>query len=212
MRHVLCLILLLSSYTLQANERERLSEAAFSPYRQATAANTSLQLQNQAVLNYLWIDVYAAALYTEPGTPPRQVVGRDYRQRLELYYFHPIDRDDVIKAAWATLERQLSAAKLARLRPELEVLHAAFADIQPGDRYALDYSRAAGLSLERNGQRVFNSPNAELAHAYLGIWLAADGLSASLREQLLSNPPPQATPTSSKPCRAGERRELTPCG
>lgn len=196
MRHALCLILLLSSYPLQANERERLTEAAFSPYGQA--ANAPLQRQNQAVLNYLWIDVYAAALYTEPGISPQQAVGRDYRQRLELYYFHPIDREDVIKAAWATLERQQTAAQLARLRPELEALHAAFADIQPGDRYALDYSGAAGLSLERNGQRLFSSQNAELAHAYLGIWLGADGLSASLREQLLSHSPPQATRTLSQ--------------
>ena len=198
MRHVLCLMLLLSSYTLQANERERLTEAAFSPYRPAAAANAPLQRQNQAVLNYLWIDVYAAALYTEPGISPQQAVGRDYRQRLELYYFHAIDRKDVIKAAWTTLERQQSAAQLARLRPELDALHAVFADIQPGDRYALDYSSAAGLSLERNDQQLFSSQNAELAHAYLGIWLAADGLSASLREQLLSNSPPQTARTLSQ--------------
>jgi hypothetical protein len=190
MHRLICLILLLSSTNLLANERERLAEAAFSPYRQA--AEKPLQRQNQAVLNYLWVDVYAAALYTEPGISPRQAVGNNVRQRLELYYFRAIDREDVIKAAWVTLERQLSAAQLQRLRPELDALHATFADIQPGDRYALDYSVTAGMHLERNGRRVFSSRNAELAHAYLGIWLADNGLSASLREQLLGAAPPQA--------------------
>ena len=183
MHRLICLLLLLSSGNLLANERERLAEAAFSPYRQV--ADSRLQRQNQALLNYLWIDVYAAALYTEPGISPRQAVGNNYRQRLELYYFRAIDRGDVIKAAWITLERQQPAAQLARLRQEIEALHSHFADIQPGDRYSLEYSGTAGLSLERNGEPLFRSQNAELAHAYLGIWLGQDGLSDALREQLL---------------------------
>jgi len=190
MRLIIFFALVLSSHSLQANSRERLAEAAFTAYAQQ--ANNTLERKNQAVLNYLWVDVYAAALYTEPGISPRQAVGNSHRQRLELYYFRAIDREDVIKAAWVTLERQQSAAQLQRLRPELDALHATFADIQPGDRYALDYSVAAGLHLERNGRRVFSSRNAELAHAYLGIWLADNGLSASLREQLLGAAPPQA--------------------
>ncbi|MDZ7888420.1 MAG: chalcone isomerase family protein [Pseudomonas sp.] len=190
MRLIIFFALVLSSHSLQANSRERLAEAAFTAYAQQ--ADNTLERKNQAVLNYLWVDVYAAALYTEPGISPRQAVGNSHRQRLELYYFRAIDREDVIKAAWVTLERQQSAAQLQRLRPELDALHATFADIQPGDRYALDYSVTAGLHLERNGRRVFSSRNAELAHAYLGIWLADNGLSASLREQLLGAAPPQA--------------------
>ena len=190
MRLIIFFALVLSSHSLQANSRERLAEAAFTAYAQQ--ANNTLERKNQAVLNYLWVDVYAAALYTEPGISPRQAVGNSHRQRLELYYFRAIDREDVIKAAWVTLERQQSAAQLQRLRPELDALHATFADIQPGDRYALDYSATTGLNLERNGRRLFSSRNAELAHVYLGIWLAADGLSASLREQLLGAAPPQA--------------------
>lgn len=190
MRLIIFFALVLSSHSLQANSRERLAEAAFTAYAQQ--ADNTLERKNQAVLNYLWVDVYAAALYTEPGISPRQAVGNSHRQRLELYYFRAIDREDVIKAAWVTLERQQSAAQLQRLRPELDALHATFADIQPGDRYALDYSITAGLHLERNGRRVFSSRNAELAHAYLGIWLADNGLSASLREQLLGAALPQA--------------------
>ncbi|MEK1906071.1 MAG: chalcone isomerase family protein, partial [Pseudomonas sp.] len=56
-----------------------------------------------------------------------------------------------------------------------------------GDRYALNYSPRSGLSLERNGSMVFRSDNAELARAYLGIWLAPEGLSEALRKQLLAD-------------------------
>ena len=41
--------------------------------------------------------------------------------------------------------------------------------------------------IERNGSEVFRSSNSELARAYLGIWLAPEGLSDSLREQLLAD-------------------------
>jgi hypothetical protein len=186
MRWFICLILLVTSHSLLASNRERLEEAAFSPYLQQ--ANGGLVRKSQAVLTYLWVDVYAAALYTEPAISPQQAVGHHYRQRLELYYFRKIARADVIEAAWQTLERQHSPAQLARLRTEINALHDAFADIQAGDRYALNYSAATGLSLERNARILFSSPNAELAHAYLGIWLASDGLSQTLRQQLLSNP------------------------
>ena len=106
--------MLFSSANLLANERDRLLEAAFSPYRQA--ADSSLQRQNQAVLNYLWVDVYAAALYTEPGISPRQAVGNSHRQRLELYYFRAIDREDVIKAA-----DEAGTSKLAIYGQEMDV-------------------------------------------------------------------------------------------
>lgn len=184
MRLFIGLILLLHSFSLLASTNERLKEAAFSPYLQQ--ANSNIERKSQAVLNYLWVDVYAAALYTEPAISPQQAVGHDYPQRLELYYFRQIARDDVIDAAWLTLKRQLTAAQLARLRSEIDALHETFRDIQAGDRYALNYSAATGLSVERNKRILFSSQNAELAHAYLGIWLADDGLSPSLRQQLLS--------------------------
>ncbi len=100
-----------------------------------------------------------------------------------LYYFRDIDRKDVIKAATATLERQQASA---RLKPELDQLHARFRNIRSGDRYALDFRSGRGLNLEINGQVVFSSRDTELAKAYMGIWLAPKGLSDSLRGQLLN--------------------------
>lgn len=183
-RLLILLFLLYTSSPLLADDAKRLEQAAF-PDTYPLDGET-LQRKRQAVLVYLWVDVYAAAFYTPAALEPAQAVERQSAQRLELYYVRNIDRDDVIKAAWTTLERQHPPTTLQRLRTELDALHATFRDIKPGDRYALNHSPANSLSLERNGETVYRSANAELARAYLGIWLAPDGLSDTLRDTLLS--------------------------
>lgn len=176
---ILCLWLMLP-LVAQASEAERLKQADF------PAQASQLALKNQAVLTYLWADVYAAALYAPSGLGARQAWDQQKALRLALYYFRDIDRNDVIKAANTTLERQQSPATLARLKPELDQLHSTFRDIRSGDRYALELQPGRGLSLEINGKVVFSSRNDELAKAYLGIWLAPKGLSDSLRRTLLN--------------------------
>ncbi len=181
MRLLLILTLLLSN---AVSASERLAQAAFAATYQQDGSQ--LLRKNQAVLDYLWVDVYAAAFYSATEVAPRQALQQQAAQRLELYYFREIARSDVIKAAWITLERQHPPAELERLRSQVDALHATFRDIRPGDRYALNYSPRSGLSLERNGSIVFTSRDPELARAYLGIWLAPEGLSDTLREQLLA--------------------------
>lgn len=171
---------LLLTLALPVLADERLSQADF------PTSHQQLERKNQAVLTYLWADVYAAAYYTAPGIEPLQAYRREADQRLELYYYRSIDRSDVIEAAWTTLERQLDGAALAALRPDLDALHATFRDIRAGDRYALNYAPPTGLSLERNGETLFRSDDPALARAYLGIWLAPGGLSDALREKLLA--------------------------
>ena len=176
MRNVALCLLLMLSLTAQANQADRLRQAGFPSQSQA------LTLKNQEVLTYLWADVYAAALYTQAGTSAKAAWEQQKDLRLELYYFRDIDRSDVIKAANTTLDRQQANA---RLKPEIEKMHARFGDIRSGDRYALDFRPGRGLNLEINGQVVFSSADDQLARAYLGIWLAPNGLSDSLRSKLL---------------------------
>ena len=171
-----CLVMMLS-LNAHGNEADRLKQAAF------PAQVEGLVRKNQAVLTYLWADVYAAAVYAPPNLNAGQAWQQQKDLRLVLYYFRDIDRNDVIKAATATLERQQASA---RLQPEINKLHANFRDIKAGDRYALDFRRAHGLKLEINGQVVFSSDDDALAKAYLGIWLAPKGLSDSLRSKLLN--------------------------
>jgi hypothetical protein len=175
--------LLLFSPALLANPDERLREANFAA--QATLERASLERKNQSVLRYPWVDVYAAALYAQPNVSAAQVLDPQRSKRLELYYLRNIQRGEVIEAAWTTLSRQHDTATLAHLRSDLDALHANVLDIDPGDRYALNYTAANGLSLERNGKVVFTSTDPELASVYLGLWLAPNGLSDSLRSSLL---------------------------
>ena len=180
MRHVVFCLLLMLSATVHASEADRLKQADF------PAQSHELAVKNQAVLVYLWADVYAAALYAQANLGAKQAWDQQKDLRLALYYFRDIDRSDVIKAATTALERQQTAATLARLKPELDQLHARFRDIRTGDRYALDFRPGRGLNLEINDQVVFSSRSDELARAYLGIWLAPKGLSDSLRNTLLN--------------------------
>ena len=112
---------------------------------------------------------------------------RQRSKRLGLYYFRKIQRNGVIEAVRTTLKRRHDKTTLERLRSDLDALHASFRDINPGDCYALNYNANSGLSLERNGKTAFASNNPELASAYLGIWLAPNGLSDSLRSSLLND-------------------------
>ncbi len=177
MRQLFICLMLLVSISAQASDADRLKQAGF------PAQVEGLALKNQTVFNYLWADVYAAALYAPANLAAKQAWAQHKELRLELYYFRDIDRNDVIKAAMTTLERQHSSA---RLKPELEKLHARFRNIRSGDRYALDFRPGRGLNLEINGQVAFSSRDDELAKAYLGIWLAPKGLSDSLRDRLLN--------------------------
>lgn len=178
-------LLLIIGIALPAQANERLREANFTA--QVQLEQNKLELKNQDVLTYLWADVYAAAFYAAPRITPDKAFNDKLSQRLELYYFRNIKREDVIKAAWVTLERQHDAATLERLRPDIDALHQRFADIRSGDRYALNYQPDSGLTLERNGQALFHSDDAQLAKAYLGIWLAPKGLSDKLRDNLLAS-------------------------
>ncbi|AZE60031.1 MULTISPECIES: chalcone isomerase family protein [Pseudomonas fluorescens group] len=176
MRQLFFCLMLMVSITAHANDAQRLKQAGF------PAQVEGLALKHQAVLNYLWVDVYGAALYAPAQVSARQAWDQHKALRLALYYFRDIDRSDVIKAATVTLERQQANA---RLKPQLDKLHASFRDIRSGDRYALDFHPGRGLELKINGQVVFSSRDEELARAYLGIWLAPKGLSDELRDKLL---------------------------
>ncbi|MDE1195070.1 MAG: chalcone isomerase family protein [Pseudomonas sp.] len=181
--HWMLLLGVLCSPLALASQADLLKKADFPP--RLDGQSPVLERKNQAILTYLWTDVYAAAFYAEPSVSAKQAVFTQTPQKLELYYFREIDREDVIKAANATLERQQTKETLARLRSELDRLHKSFQNIQPGDRYDLSWDRTDGLNLTRNSKVIFASPDPELAKVYFAIWLAPDGLSGDLREALL---------------------------
>ena len=187
MRQLLIVLLLLYSTTSLADESARLKEANFPP--QWRDGNQVMARKGQIVLTYLWADIYAAALFTKPDTSPQQAFNEQRDLRLELFYLRDLDHSDITQASSTILERQHPAATLASLDAGLKKLQASFGNIKRGDRYALDYNPRRGLNVERNGAVIFNSQNHELAKAYLGIWLAPEGLPDNLRLALLAQQP-----------------------
>ncbi|WP_373185423.1 chalcone isomerase family protein [Halopseudomonas sp.] len=175
------LICLAIPASVSANE-ERIAQADFPERMQVDGQE--LVLRNASLLEYLFVDVYSAALLTPPNQPLNTPITARNPLHLELYYYRDIDREDVIKAAWVALERQYDEPTLTRLRPGIERLHATFTDISAGDRYALTLDTEHALSLKYNGKESFSSRDSELARAYVGIWLRENGLSDSLREEL----------------------------
>ena len=187
MRQLLIVLLLLYSAASLADEAARLKEANFPALTQV--GTTPMERKGQIVLTYLWADIYAAALFTQPGIEPQQAFDEQRDLRLELFYLRDLDHADITRASSTILKRQHPAATLARLDAPLKQLQASFGDIKRGDRYALDYNPQRGLNLERNGRVIFTSTNHQLAKVYLGIWLGPGGLPDKLRQNLLAQRP-----------------------
>lgn len=187
MRQLLIVLVLLYSATSLADDSAQLKEANFDA--QVRAGAQPMERKGQIVLTYLWADIYAAALYTRPGTNPQQAFDEQRELRLELFYLRDLKHSDITNACATILKRQQPATTLAKLDAPLKELQASFGDIKRGDRYALDYNPQRGLNLERNGTVIFTSQNHQLAKTYLGIWLAPEGLPDKLRLDLLAQRP-----------------------
>lgn len=176
--------LLLSDPVLASNER--LTEASFAASVTPENSNQVLLLRNTHLLEYLFVDVYSAALYAPANAKLDQLLASNAALRLELYYYRSIKRQDVIKAAWTALQRQYDQPTLALLKPSVDQLHASLSDIRKGDRYSLTRTNDGKLLLRHNERTTFESSDRQLADAYLGIWLRPNGLSDELRTALLN--------------------------
>ena len=149
-------------------------------------SNQVLPLRNQHLLEYLFVDVYSAALYAPDDAELNRLLPGDAPLRLELSYYRSIKRQDVIKAAWTALKRQYDENALAQLKPNIDELHSTLSDISDGDRYSLTRTTTGKLILRHNGKATFESDDRQLAEAYPGIWLNPNGLSDELRTALLN--------------------------
>jgi Chalcone isomerase-like len=151
----------------------------------ARAGDRVLELRSLGVLRWRALfKAYVAALYVEPGRAP-SAWRADLPKRLEIEYFRPIAAPDLGAAADRILARSLPPGELAGLRPRLARFHAAYEDVEPGDRYALTYVPGRGTELAKNGEPRVRVRGADFAAAYFSIFLGADPVDGSLRDQLL---------------------------
>lgn len=157
---------------------------------QVMLTETTLPRIGQGVATYLWFDVYDAALYAPAGTSVSNILSPEMPKVLVLSYRHAVKVEDIDKASWQTLNKQLSAKALAAIEPKVDAMQSTMKNVNPGDRYTLTWQpestgKSAELSLKLNENTLFTSPDAALAKAYFGIWLGSPPLSDKLKKALL---------------------------
>ncbi len=155
--------------------------------RERSLADTALVLQGSGTASYLVWNVCDAVLYASAGAIEATIEAAEVPMSLVLAYHRQVDIEDIRKATWAALDRQVDAAGRAAIRPKIDAIQKAMVDIGEGDRYRLNWQpEARRLVLYLNGEPRFESDDADLTRAYFGIWLAKPLLSNKLRQALLS--------------------------
>jgi hypothetical protein len=148
--------------------------------------NTGLRLQGLGLLRYrIFLKGYVAALYLGDGVGAEQVL-EDVPRRLEIEYFWSIPADAFAEATLEGIARHLDAETFERMRGPIARLNRLYADVEPGDRYALTYIPGSGTELALNGEPLGRVEGAEFSSALFGIWLGERSFDAALREKLLA--------------------------
>jgi len=151
--------------------------------------DVALQLHGVGLLRTRWLlDGYVAALYLRPGVAADRALD-DVPRRLEIEYFWSIPARAFADATREGIARNVDPAALDRLQERIERMNALYADVRPGDRYALTYLPGVGTELALNDERRGVIEGAEFSRALFGIWLGSAPLDAGLRRQLLSSSP-----------------------
>ena len=102
-----------------------------------------------------------------------------------MKYYHPISSEDFAKATRVKILDNVDAAEAKRLNSRIERLAALYRDVQPGDRYALTYLPGEGTRLSLNGKILGTISGDDFARAVFSIWLGANPIDETFRDQLL---------------------------
>jgi hypothetical protein len=149
------------------------------------AGDVTLQLQGAGLVYYRSIiKGLAACLYVDANAPPTDVLA-DVAKRVEIEYFWGLKGSTIAGALAGPLAENVPADELALIQPQVDRLHAAMADVKPGDRYALTYLPGVGTWLTHNGKTIATVKGREFAAAYFSIWFGARPMDARLKRQLL---------------------------
>jgi hypothetical protein len=151
------------------------------------AGEVMLRLNGAGLVYYkAIIKGLAAGLYLDESVKPQDVLA-DVAKRVEIEYFWSLKGKTIASVLEKPLVANLSADKLARLRGDIDRLHAAMVDVKPGDRYALTYLPGVGTWLSHNGKTLVTIPGAEFAASYFSIWFGEQPMDAGLKRKLLGD-------------------------
>jgi hypothetical protein len=152
------------------------------------AAVAAMDLMGKGEVYYLgFIKVYDAWLFAKSATNREQIMDPETSRCLKLTYDVSLSVKDFVLGADTILARQHAPETLAKLRKEIDMLHAAYRDVAKGDSYYLCYDAPQQVTtLTLNDTQLVAVPSREFADVYFGIWLGAvKPLDEKLRDRLL---------------------------
>jgi hypothetical protein len=153
----------------------------------AVVDGTVLKLGGYGLLRYMvFVKAYVGAFYVPAGVDPGDGLA-DIAKRLEIEYFHPIQREDFAAATLAGIKKNKDPHGFQELLPAIDHMNRLYQDVQPGDRYTLTYLPGQGTELALNGIRLGTVPGADFAMAMFSIWLGDQPIDHKLNQRLLGN-------------------------
>ena len=140
----------------------------------AMASYKQWPMVSKGEVRYLkMIKVYDISLYSPTKITAANVLNANVSKCLKLDYAVDLTVDKFRLATTKILKRQHGPDYLKTIQKPLEQLQSAYKPVKKGDSYNLCYNGSNQfLRLEWNDQKLAEIKSAELAKAYLGIWLS----------------------------------------
>lgn len=108
-------------------------------------------------------------------------------ERLVFTYTRDIKANDLVSSSSKHLQETRPEEELTRYADLLEQIQGAYTDLKENDSYAITVLPERGVWLERDGEVVFQSENAEFGDWYLDIWLGDPPISEEMKNGLLED-------------------------
>lgn len=144
-----------------------------------TSANTSFAewpLRAKGEVRYLkMIKVYDASLFSPQAVSANNILNPTVSKCLQLDYAVSLSVDKFRLATDKILQRQHSVAFLEKIKAPLSALQASYKAVDAGDYYRLCYNgKTQKIRLDLNQIKLIEIRSADLAKAYMGIWLSSN--------------------------------------
>ena len=141
-----------------------------------TASASAIQwpLVSKGEVRYLkMIKVYDISLFSPSKITANNILDANVSKCLILDYAVNLSVDKFRLATTKVLNRQHSPDYLKSIQKPLETFQSAYKPVKKGDSYKLCYNGSNQfMRLELNNNKLIEIKSAELAKAYLGIWLS----------------------------------------
>jgi len=140
----------------------------------AVASYKQWPLRNKGQVNYMkFIKVYDVSLYSPSNINAKNILNANISKCLKLDYAVNLSVDKFRLATQKILQRQHNQKYLKSIAKPLEALQQAYKPVKKGDSYNLCYNgKNQRIRLDLNDNQLVEIQSAELAKAYLGIWLS----------------------------------------